>query len=165
MEIKEILAKIEEIKGKLIIDKDQLHFECIQQPALYAEVRELLTLVREEKDAAKNDITLKAAALSMQIRNAPEAFNIDKVTEKAIESALITHPEYQQAIADSTKLNTIYELLLGLKDALEQRKSMIRELVSLFVHEYYSTKTDLSATSARDLDKVEEDELESRHFE
>jgi hypothetical protein len=160
MDVRKIKQKIAEISKQMEIDKDRLEDECVHQPNLYAEIRALLTEAREYRDVKKNEQSLIFSEVSAKILASPESYDLDKPTVKAVENAAVKSEEYQTAVTEAIEANTVYEALLGLKDAAEQRKSMIRELVSLFVHEYYSNKTDLDKTARKDLEKVENDDLE-----
>ncbi len=61
-----------------------------------------------------------------------------KTTNDAIEDAIVCTKEYREAAEYYYEIQAITESFSILLNAVEQRKAMLRELVSLFVHNYYT---------------------------
>ena len=130
----------------LTIDENQLDKEWINQPNLVFKFSKKQASARKEMDAIKNEIEVVKADLDKQLRLAPEAFGILKVTESAISSAIVLQPQYQEV---QNKLNNArYELDIytAMVNALEHKKRALESLVSLHGQNYFSTpKADDSA--------------------
>jgi len=140
----EIREKLESIRARMPISRERLDEECVYQAAFYAEVGDFVSQLKHEARQAKDRADFVAADLRDKARKNPGSFGISKVTIDAIEDAVVIHPEYQKAskfYLDTQYLADCASVLLA---AAEQRKSMVKDAVSLFVHEYYSTKQDLT---------------------
>lgn len=140
----QLKEKLEEIRARMPIDRMQLDVECGQQAAFYAEVGELVTELKREFRVTKDRADYIAADLRDKARKNPGAFGIMKVTNDAIQDAVSIHPEYREAQEAFLEAQYLAECASVLLVSVEQRKSMVKDAVSLFVHEYYSTKQDMT---------------------
>lgn len=149
---------LDELKARLPIDPYNLENECSNQSVLLTELGEIVAEIKRESKEAKEHIVYVKADLSTKIRKDPEKYNImGKVTEGAIDSAIILQPEYQKAIRNSfdaeESANSFGELLIG----AEGRKSLIRDLVTLYVREYYDSQKLLNESQA--INKITEAQI------
>ncbi len=150
MDETDLNQKLVSFRERLTIDQFKLEIECINQPALYAEVGEAASEARTEAKRMKDRLEFVKAELSVKIRKDPETHGIvGKPTEAAIESAIVLQNEYREAINALSKANHIADSLSILQASVEQRKSMIRDLVSLFIHSYYSDQNQQDMTGDR----------------
>jgi hypothetical protein len=140
----ELREQLSKLKERLPIDPLQLERECMGQPALYTEAGELASTARAEAKQAKEHLEFTKAQLSAKIRGDTDKYVVGKVTEASIDSAIITHEEYVKAVAESINASRLADDLSVLQTAVEQRKSMIRDLVQLFIHSYYSNNQDMT---------------------
>lgn len=126
-------------KQRLPINQFELEKECLQQAALYDEIGEWVSSVRAEARKAKEHTEFVRADLSLKIRKNPETYGLSgKVTEGSVDAVITTSDEYQGAVTtyiETDKLASEASILLA---AVEQRKSMLRDLVRLFIYSYYS---------------------------
>ena len=154
----EMTTKLNEIREQLPIDQYQLEIECMGQPALYAEVGELASLARADAKTAKEHVDYVYADLSSKIRKDPDAYKLVKTTEDSIKSAVLLQPEYQDAVKASIEAARIADSLGVLQTATEQRKSMIKDLVSLFVYSYYSSNKEMTGEKTA-VEKVTQEDI------
>lgn len=139
LSIDQIVGKLNEIREKLPVNQYMLELECINQPVLYAEVGDLASEARSIVKGLKDRLDFVKASLSLKIRTAPDKYGIaGKATEDSIGSAVVVSEEYQQANSELLKAMRISDALNVLQTSVEQRKSMIKDLVSLFIYNYYS---------------------------
>jgi len=144
-DLKPILA---EIREKLQIDKFRLEECCQEQPGLYREVGELFVLAKSDAKRLKDKVEYVKSDLMVAIRANPAKYGIDKVTEGAIASTIILQKEYQGILTEANEADELASTLQIFLSSVEQRKSMLKDMTSLFIHNYYSD-TDLSSESAR----------------
>lgn len=133
------IANLEALRARLQINQYDLDVECVNQPHLYDEVGQMATEARGVARKLKSDLDLVRAETSAKIRKNPEEFVSGKVTEGSIESAIIMDGEYQKALRYYEDAQQVADAFNVLQSAVEQRKSMIKDLVSLFVYSYYSS--------------------------
>jgi hypothetical protein len=160
----EIMVKLGEIRAKLPIDQFQLEIECMGQPSLYAEVGEMASQARADAKTAKEHLEYVRAEMSAKIRQHPEENGLTgKVTEGGIESAIVLSSGYQKAVAEYIEANRIADSLGVMQTSIEQRKSMIRDLVALYTFSYYS-QHGLGAEK-ESIEKVTEEQVIARRRE
>ncbi len=125
-------------KTVLEIDKFALDIECMRQPMLYMEWSEKLSEALNQRDEAKNDLLVTQARIGQEIRQNPPKFGIDKLTEAALNEALISNENMGVVKSRLSELEYDVNILKGMKEALEQKKSMIEALVKLFISGYWA---------------------------
>ncbi len=122
----------------LEIDKYALDAECMDQPRRFIHWAELLAEATAMKDRSDQALEVTKAQVEQEVRINPEAFGIDKVTEAAIKSHTTTHPKVIKAYEEWVQAKYQVNILFAAKEALEQRKSMLENLVKLFLSGYWS---------------------------
>ena len=145
---KENKKLLDELKSKLPIDQYNLEIECRNQSVLLTELGEIVAEAKKEYKEAKEHVEYVKADLSTKIRKDPGKYDIVKATEGAITSAVILQPEYRKAINDSLDTEESSNAFSELLVAAEGRKSLIRDLVTLFVREYYDSQKLLNESRA-----------------
>lgn len=150
----ETREKLSNLRQRLTIDPYNLEEECVGQPSLYAEVGELATEARSAAKKAKDALDFTRADLSFKIRKEPGKYGVEKVTEASIESAIIIQKEYQQAAAVVIETQKLSDAFGVLQDSVAQRKSMLKDLVSLFIYNYYMSKAEMGG-ERRQVNEVE----------
>lgn len=125
-----------ELEKEIKINKFKLDEENEIQPSLYIYYSELLADAKAEKDKAIDSFNLVKAEREMELRkNPPDGI---KITEAAIEALLAQDrkiQKYETKIFEAKK--RVYHLEAAV-NALEHRKSALRNLTTLFVAGYYS---------------------------
>jgi len=141
-------------KDDIIIDKFQLEEEWQKQPYLFEKWSTRYAEAVDEKDRLKLKIEVVKADIENDIRNDPKKFGLgDKPTVNAIAAVVTTNEDVVTltgAYLDAVKNSNI---LQGVKEAMNHRKSALENLVKLFLNSYY-TKPDAPAEFVQ---KIEEE--------
>jgi hypothetical protein len=121
------------------IDPDNLDVEWLNQPALFLKYSRHLAQMRKELDESRQDLDIKKAEVDRKIRENPEAYGIEgKVTEGAIQSAILTEDEYQEAQKDYLEVKYEMDMAQGAVNAFNQRKEALENLVKLHGMNYFA---------------------------
>ncbi len=128
--------KIDEI---LKIDKDNLDIEWGRQPRLFQEWSEKLANAIYERDKKKQELEELKAELDSDIRKNPSSYGLDKVTESAISSTIVRNEKYKEKYDEVIDAVKRVNILTGIRDALEHKKSALKHLTNLFLANYYGT--------------------------
>lgn len=155
---KTLLEQIKEFKEKLPVNKHQLDVECSQQAPLYNEVGELVKSLKHSARVAKDHLEFVKAKIKDDMRRNPGKYGMAKTTVDAIEDACVVSEEYQTALTKYSEDQYLSDLGEVTLEATGQRKSLIRDAVTLFVHEYYMTSQDMSSQK-REISNVSEEEI------
>ena len=125
---------------KLDIDLFKLEDEWRMQPKMYFIWAEKVAEAQAEYDRAKSQLELTRAELDQQIRLKPDEFieSDGKLTEKMIESCIITQQDYKSAIRDVIEAKNVLDHRKAAVDALEHKKRSLQMLVELWIRNYYS---------------------------
>lgn len=126
------------LKKDLLIDPKDLGAEWLNQPSLFNEWGRLHSEAVFVKDQAKDRLALVEAELDGKIRKAPELFGLEKVTDKAINSAIIRDSDYQEALEELRETEKIASELSVAKYAMDQRKTALEMLSRLFINDLYA---------------------------
>ena len=122
----------------LKIDVDALDVEWADQPSLMLRYTKVAAEARMELDKAKEDLGTVKAEIDLQIREDPESFGIAKVTESAIQSAIILDDGFNKANEKCLQLAYEFEMAQGAVRAVDQRKQALENLVKLHGLQYFA---------------------------
>jgi len=139
------------------IDETALDIEWLEQATLMLKYSRHAAEVRAAFDKAKEKLELTRAELDKAIRKEPELFEVEKVTDKAIESAILVQPEYKRASEEYLQLKFEYDIAAGAVKAFDARKDALENLVRLNGQQYFAgpkTPRDLSSERAGWQDKI-----------
>jgi hypothetical protein len=128
---------INDLRGRLQINQFDLENECVNQPELYDEVGQLATEAKSFARSAKDNLDYTRAMVESEIRKNPESFGVVKVTESSVDAAVTIDQRYVDASRKYIDAQRLSDSLSVLQSAAEQRKSMIKDLVSLYIYSYY----------------------------
>lgn len=164
-------ADVDEFHGMLAIDRDDLDRCLMEQPDIYYQVSQQLTLALAERDAIKLDLDEAEAKLGGELReNAAkdEALQTliaeketergskkrprrseNRLTEGAIREKLQTAPKLKSIRRDLLEANQLVNSWSDLKEAFRQRSFMLRELVSLRLGERSDSAMERGAWQVR----------------
>jgi hypothetical protein len=121
------------------IDPESLDVEWMEQPSLFLKYSKHLAQMRKEVDEARQDLDIKKAEVDRKIRENPEAYGIEgKITEGAIQSAILTEEEYQTAQKDYLEVKYEMDMAQGAVNAFNQRKEALENLVKLHGMSYFA---------------------------
>ena len=160
---KESRDLLNELKSRLPVDQYNLEVECRNQPALLEEVGEIAAEVKRRSRAAKEHLEYVKADLSTKIRRSPETYGMSKVTDASVMTSVVLQSEYQKAVEEMLDAMEQADSFSTLLVAVEQRKSLIRDVVSLFIHEYYSSQKLIN--EEHNLGKVTEEQIIKQRIE
>lgn len=123
----------------LYINEGDLDLEWLEQPSLFMKYARHLAEMRRNLDEEKQRLDIVRADLDKQIREHPEKFKIEKVTEGAIQSAILTEGSYN--IAYKKYLDVKYEadMAQAAVQAFNQRKEALENLVKLNGQNYFAS--------------------------
>ncbi len=113
-----------------------MEVECIKQPVFYAEVSNELSEYKAEVKRAKARFERVQSDLEGDIRQNPGYYNMAKPTKDAVEACIIRQDNYGAAQEEFIEAEYFSNCIEQLVHQVEQRKSMIRDLVVLFEKNY-----------------------------
>lgn len=122
----------------LEIDPDALDQEWLKQPGLYFEFAEQLADARRKLDRAKSALDVVAADLDKCIREDPQQFDLEKITEAQVTKTVLVQDEYQEALKEVQNANYRVNLIQAMVTALDHRKKALENFVFLHGQNYFS---------------------------
>ena len=141
---------VAEFEEALNINEQELQVACRNQPVLFHHIAKALATARAEFRDAKTHLKRTSAEVELNIRSQAEEAE-QRMTEGKC-AALVTANQ-EVVLADDTlsERHQRMEELEALKESYMQRKDMLRELVALFIADYYSDPARGSETRMRDI--------------
>jgi len=126
----------EEAKKLLLIDEYKLEKECKIQPSIYQEIAEQHSKAVSERDFLKNQMDTLWAMTFKTIK-----LGNNKITDSLAHSMADCDENYQQSVEAYLKAKALADEWLGIKEAFQQKSSMLKNLVDLYVTQYYGDFT------------------------
>lgn len=120
------------------IDETALDVEWLQQPHLMLRYSQHAVEMRKKLDLAKEKLDLVRAELDSEIRKDPEKFGIAKLTESAIQAAILQNPRYIEANRELIDAKYEADIARSAVEAFQQRKDALENLVRLFGMQYFA---------------------------
>ena len=120
------------------IDETALDVEWLDQPRLMLKYAQHAARCKAELDRAKEALEVVKAELDRAIRQDPAKYEVKKVTESAIQSAILVQPQYQQASKDYADSKYEYEMAVAAVRAIDQKKTALENLVKLHGMSYFA---------------------------
>lgn len=120
----------------LIIDKHDLERSCREQPNVFYSVARELALAVSRRDAAKQNIQIVEGKVDGNVRRIAQRKD-EKITEREVDAKKRNDSEYVEAVTLYMRLNHAVNILSALKEAFQQRSYVLKEMVTLYVQEYY----------------------------
>lgn len=127
---------LESLRDRLKIDKDALDDECMGHPELFRQVSEKYAIAVAERDTAKEHLAATDARLAETVRKT-WANTGEKTTEDRVKNAVAVHPEHAEAHRAWVAKGRRAGILDGLRQAVESRGWMLRELAHLYAVGYF----------------------------
>jgi len=143
MTIDDFLSKYEKL---IPIDIHNLHNQCAEQPSLCLDVGRALAIKKSELKRMKLSLRANRAELELDIREHPSNYQgctfsskgEAKITEGNIKAILDSDRELIKQERACYDLEKEVEELQVLYETVNQRKSMLKAEVELYVSEYFS---------------------------
>lgn len=157
VELEELQNCLLDYKDMLPIDSMQLDEECRRQPEKFDIIGQIATQAKSLARKAKDTLDYIEAKIKSDVRKNPESFGIvGKVTNDAVNETVVIQDELRQAKQDYIDISRIADSFSILVNSMEQRKAMLRDLVSLYVHKYYYNQELMGEQKSLDKDFEEE---------
>lgn len=121
------------------IDQDALDEECVKQPKLYFKWAKKLADARMAHEEAEANHKLVEAELDDKIREDPESYGLEKITEAAIKATIPKQVEFTESQQKVYHARHKVNILQAGVTALEHKKRSIENLVQLHGQNYFST--------------------------
>jgi hypothetical protein len=128
----------EKLSKDLCVNKHDLPGEWERQHQLYMDWVEIWAFSVTERDKQKTAVELEEADMDALVRADPQAFDIKKLTEGAIKSAVKNSTDYQKAVDRLHKATLFMNRMAGAKTAFEQRRKALENLTELAIAGFYS---------------------------
>lgn len=120
------------------IDSDLLDVEWLDQPALLMRYARNAAQARMALDKAKEALELARAEIDKKIRTIPEKYGIEKVTEGAVQAAILTQTAFKEATDTFIQAKFDADIAQGAVNAVNQRKDALENLVRLHGMQYFA---------------------------
>lgn len=120
------------------IEPDELDLELIGQPVLMVKYSAKLSEAKERRDLMKEELDLTRAQCDRDIREEPGKFGLEKITETAVSNIILTLDDFKDAQEQLRRVNYDVNVLQGVVNAIEQRKSALENLVRLLGQNYFA---------------------------
>ncbi len=120
------------------IDEDALDLEALDQAELMLKYCEYEADAIKEMDEAKEKLEYTYADLDQRMRQNPDAFDLTKITDKSVDSAIKSNDEYRQAYEDFINAKHEANIAKGAVKAFDHRKKMIEILYGLHGQQYFA---------------------------
>jgi len=108
------------LEETFLIDDEKLEEEMRELSYKYAELGVMLAKARSEYEAKKMQFQVLEANLAKQYRE-----TLPKVTEKAVEEAIVRTPEWQEARRQVIEAKQEVDLLASMVAAMESKKDLL----------------------------------------
>lgn len=125
-------------ESELFIDKYNLDVECIDQPRRFKNYGDLWAEAIADRDRAKQKVKVTRADIERMVRKDPLSFGVEKITEASVSSTVELHEDVQRAEISFIEAAREVNLLSIAKEAFQDRREEIRNLVGLFQSSYWA---------------------------
>ena len=149
----------------LVIDDSALDIECADQAMLFMKYAKHYAETRRVLDEEKQRLDIVKADIDKQIREHPEKFKLEKVTEGAIQSAILTEGTYNIAYKKYLDAKFESDMAANAKDAMNMRKEMLEGMIKLLAQSYFAgPRTPRDLSKERELKQRKVDSGVAKHL-
>ena len=120
------------------IDPDQLDVEWLNQPALMMKYTRHAADMKAAVEKARQNIDLVKAELDKDIRQNPEDYALEKVTEGALTAIIQSSKKFIKANDAHRDAKYEADIASGAINAFEHRKRALENLVTLHGQQYFA---------------------------
>ena len=137
----------------LELDKHRLDDACAEQPQRLMVWAELQALATKLRAVRQERLRTEEAKLDLKVRRSPELYGMEHpVKESAVKSVIQLDPTVGRAKRRLREAHHYWQVMKAAVEAMEHRKSMIREEGELWRREYYSS-VDVRDAEYREINK------------
>lgn len=122
----------------LHIDLCRLEEACIANPVMMREWADKLADAKREAAHAEAHQKLTYSELMKRIRQRPEAYGLDKVTEETVKAAIICHDDHKIAVAAVIDADHAVDVLKSMTEAINDRGKQLTNACALHGQQYWS---------------------------
>src|SRR6056297_521106 len=126
------------LKELVKIDIHRLDVEATIQPELFIKYSSELSEAKKLMDLAKFNLELVEAETASYVRDNPEEFGLEKITDKIVSTQVLLSEECKEAKQKLINRKNEVDVLQAAVNALEQKKRMIEQAITLFGQQYFS---------------------------
>lgn len=130
--------KRNEYSDDMYVDPFALDEEVLIQPTLMKKYTSLLADAKKEVDRVAEKLAVCKAELDKKIRQNPEKYDLDKLTENIIQSTIIVQKKYRKINNELIEAKYEKEMTGGSVASIEHKKSSIELMVKLLGMDYYA---------------------------
>lgn len=134
----------------LKIDELRLDREWVRQPSLYFEYANKLADARKEAEDLRGEMDVVAAETDKAVRDDPERYGVEKVTESTVKAAVLKSKAYRRALAAYNEARHSMDVMQAAVTALEHRKRALTMLVELHGQNYFADPKITASREARE---------------
>ena len=143
---------------RLEIDPLRLDDELVGQPKQRQVYGELLADAQLDLDNAKSALAVIQAETDREIREAPEAYGVMKVTENSVSTAVTVHPAVKIAVKKLNEAKHRVNVLSAAVDGLEHRRAALKSMVELHGQDYFAAPKMPAGIKSENRRKREDDD-------
>ena len=125
-------------KDDLKIDTLALDEELKWQPTLYMKWADLFAESSYRLDRQKEKVEITFAQCYEIVSISPEAYDIRRITEASLKSAIVQMPVYRAELKKLHRLKKETSVLSSAKDAMRQKKESLEGLIKLHISGYFA---------------------------
>lgn len=134
----------------VVVNQYELDKEWVHQPLLMITYGQNEARAKLASDMSKERVEVIRASLSKNIRENPQAYDLSKVTETAIENNIQVSEEYLDAVQKMLDARYEYELARAATTAIATKKEALENLVKLYGMQYFADPV----ANKEDTDKI-----------
>lgn len=142
---------LEELERGLAIDQHDMENVCRTHPELFYRVSRELVLAKSRRDQLQQHSKEIEAEVETDLRVAAESRE-GRVTDKAIEALRRGNPEVQRIRRELLDAELEVSRWEALKEAFTSRGFMIRDMIQLYLANYYGSDMDRNSRDVRSVD-------------
>lgn len=128
----------DDLRLELSIDENNLLNEWKGQASLMLDYGIQLADAMQARDEAKAQLSVVAAEMETDIRNNPDEFDLEKVTEAVVAATVLLQPEHRKATKTYNKTCHECRKLQAVVDAISHRKSALQGMTDTFLRQWHA---------------------------
>jgi len=122
------------------IDEQRLDTEWLRQAAMVFSIGKRLAEATKQLTLTKNKQKAFAAELSHEIRSNPGAYGLTKVTENALDNAILANETHAKMSQNLVQLQYDVDMLTGADKALIHKRVALQNLTDLLGRHYIADR-------------------------
>lgn len=163
MKTRDFDCVVEKLSEQLVeIDPDKLDQEWLNHPKKFLHWAERLADARKEYVRLKARLEVVDAELDRDIRQSPENFKLEKITEASVTNTIILQSAHHIALKRLNQTKHEMDVLQVAVDALSDRKKALENLVVLWSQSYFASPKAPTQKSKELIDGIKKKNLRGK---